>query len=128
MAWDRRREQYHIIVMPLHKTTPLNAQSAALEASRVISTHACTIYGITVFNGHTESLFIQVFDATTVPAEGTLVNADLWKVQPNQVAMIDYGDQGKRFTVGAVVLLSSTGSTKTIAGNVGLFFARYRNT
>ena len=114
--------------MPLYKTTPLNVASPSLEASRVISTQDCTVYGITVFNNHTESLFVQVFDATTVPAEGALVNADIWKVQPNQVGMIDYGDQGKRFSVGAVVLLSSTGATKTIAGNVGLFFARYRNT
>lgn len=104
---------------------PSNNPSTALEASRIVKAGPCILYSITVVNTSASDLYLQLFDKTTVPADGVLVDSDIWIIPAGGLGGLEYESRGRSFHTGCVAVLSSTMSTKTIAGSVGLFFPRY---
>lgn len=109
---------------PGHETLePLNNASPRLEASRVVKSGPGKLYGLTVTNTNMAAQFVQVFDASTVPADGAV---------PLFAKSVPAGDAvgiqwlpGRTFLVGIVVCNSSTQGDKTIGAADCLFDAQF---
>ncbi len=112
--------------MPLPIGSLFNNASTALEASRVIVAGPAVLHSITVLNTSASNLYLQLFDAASLPNEGAFVSGDIVPINAGQISGFDYGELGKGFANGIVAVLSSTAGTKTIAGAVGQFYPRYR--
>lgn len=103
--------------------TPLNNASPRLEASRVIKTGPGRLFGITVTSTRVSAQFFQVFDASSLPADGAV---------PLISKSIPAGDAvgfswlpARTFLVGIVVCNSSTQGTKTIGVADCIFDAQF---
>ena len=96
-------------------------KSTAAEASFVKAT-ARKVYSVSVTNVSGADAFLQVFDSATVPAD-TAVPMVSVPVANGQVQFYDV-PAGLPLSNGLAARLSSTQSTKTLAGN-GLFVAAY---
>lgn len=95
------------------KGGPDNSTSTAYEASRVVKATKGTVFGVTGYNSKTSAQFIQLHDATAVPAD-TAVPKVTFTVPASSNFTIDFGKYGRRFTTGIVICNSSTGPTKTL--------------
>lgn len=102
---------------------PLNSTSRALEASRVIKSGTGLLYGFTVTNTKNATQFVQVFDASTVPADNAI---------PLFSKLLPAGDAtgfawipARVFLVGIVVCNSSTVDKKTIGSADCLFDVQF---
>ena len=93
---------------------PLNSTSQALENSRRVKAGAGTLLSITGFNNKAAAQFIQVFDASDVPADGAIPVIVLTVATVANFSLI-YSVAGRAFRTGIVVCNSSTLVTKTIA-------------
>lgn len=91
-----------------------NATSTAYEASRVIKAGVGRLYQITGYNSKTSSQFIQLHNATSLPAD-TAVPVITFTVAPQSNFSLDFAMRGRYFSTGIVICNSSTGATKTIA-------------
>lgn len=103
---------------------PLNSTSLALENSRVIKSGAGTLYGIGGMSNKASSQFVQVFDATTVPADGA-IPVLVFPVGATSAISLFFGDVGRFFQQGIVVCNSSTAATKTIGAADCWFDCQY---
>lgn len=106
--------------------TSTRANSTALEASRVIKPSAGQLYSVQIYNGGTSAFYVQLFDSTTVPADGTAPVSPPLKVMPDTTVAMDVPVIGMNFTTGIAVAASSTPTTKTVTGAVAYFSASYR--
>ena len=102
---------------------PLNIHSNAYEASRIVKSGTGILYGFTVYNSKTSSQFIQVFDATTLPADGA-IPAALFTVATAANLGVNW-IPGRTFQNGIVICNSSTGPTKTLGSADCWFDAQY---
>jgi hypothetical protein len=102
---------------------PLNSPSRAVENSRVIKTGRGILYGITVTNTKASAQFVQVFDASAVPADGAVPLFS--KSVPAGDAVGIQWLPGRIFLVGLVVCNSSTSATKTLASADCLFDVQF---
>jgi len=91
---------------------PLNTSSPALQASRVVKTGPGILYGITVTNTLAGTQYVQIFDASTLPADGAVPL--LSKQLPASDAVGFSWLPGRTFLVGIIVCNSSTIGSKTI--------------
>lgn len=107
------------------QATKTNASSSALEASRVVKASAGTLFRLTAFNNNAATRYLQVFDATSAPAEGTVPSIPPVEVLAGKTVMVEYTGDGRSFSTGITVLNSSTAATKTIGGSDFLFDAQY---
>lgn len=112
-------------VVTVQGFNPTNADSTALEASRVIKASAGKLYTLMVFNSSTSAQYVLIFNSTTVPADGTAPTIMPIYVPPNSNASLDYGINGRSFSTGIAVCNSSTSSTKTIGSANCWFSATY---
>lgn len=94
--------------------------TGAVEASRVIKASAGTLMSLVGYNAKTSAQFIQIFNSTTVPANGT-VPIYVFTVPASSNFSIDVPVTGMPFTTGIAVSNSSTLATKTI-GSADCFF------
>lgn len=107
----------------LQSAAPLtNIHSPALEASHVLSATPCKVRSVKAINTGAAPLYLMLFDAAALPANGTApsrvpipiaagdVNGDTW-------------EGSTAFATGCVAALSSTVATLTVAGAVGWFDA-----
>tara|TARA_Y100000310_G_scaffold140332_2_gene139715 strand:+ start:11448 stop:13253 length:1806 start_codon:yes stop_codon:yes gene_type:complete len=102
---------------------PSNINTSAAATSLVIKASAGTIYEIRGHNDNAAAQYIQVHDASSLPAD-TAVPEDSFIVAANSNFSISY-PQGKSCATGIVVTNSSTLATKTIGGADCWFSAEY---
>ena len=89
---------------------------AALVASDVIVNDGPgRLFNLTVTTQSASDQYIMLFDATAVPANGTVAVA-AFKVPAGSTARIDFGLRGKAFRNGICWSNSSTLPTKTTGG------------
>lgn len=85
--------------------------SAALENSRIISTTACVLYGVTGWSGDAATVYAMVFDSATVPANGnppTPWADDVIQFTAPGTFSLSIPPVGRYYKNGCVVLISST--------------------
>lgn len=89
-----------------------SVSSAALEVGHILNAAACSLFGFQV-NTTTVSGWVMLFDAATVPADGTVAPKKWWQLGPNQTLGVEFLP-ALAMTTGAVVAFSTTGPfTKT---------------
>ena len=103
---------------------PDNKTPVAYVASLVIKANPGYLHGLTGYNSKTSTQFIQLHDATSLPAESS-VPVVVFTVPASSSFSLDYGDEGRYFEVGIVICNSSTGPTKTIGSADCWFDAQY---
>ena len=98
---------------------PLNFNVGA-KVTSIIVPGRIVAYGFTAYNTKASSQFIQVFDANTLPAEGS-VPLFSWALAANSGVGFGWQPNGRQFQTGLVLCNSSTDATKTI-GSADCFF------
>lgn len=104
---------------------PTNSTQAAAATSKVIKATPGTLYNLSGYNAKGSAQFIQLHDATSLPAD-TAVPVYSFTVATVGNFNIDFGTYGMAFATGIVVCNSSTVATKTIGSADCSFFARYK--
>ena len=99
--------------------------SAAYEASRVGKSAHGVLFGLSGYNSNAAAQFIQVHDASSVPANG-VPPVVVITVPASSNFSIDFGIFGLPCFVGIVVCNSTTGPTKTIGAADCYFTVRMR--
>ena len=98
---------------------PLNNNSIVYENSRVVKTGPALLFGFTVYSSLGSAQFIQLFDATMLPADGT---APVWVITIAATSDREFNwIPARKFGAGIVVCNSTTGPTKTL-GAANCFF------
>lgn len=90
-----------------------NSTTTAYAANLVVSTVGVTVYGLSGYNSKGSAQFIQIHDASSLPAD-TAIPSFLMTVGASSNFSHSFGDKGMQFQSGCVVCNSSTGPTKTI--------------
>jgi hypothetical protein len=113
------------LVFPqLPQQFPRNSFSNALENSHVVTAGEGRLYGFTVSSTRASGQFIQVFDASVLPADGAipLLSIDIATVTAKGVS---WGITGRWFYRGIILCNSTTQGSKTIGAADCLFDAQY---
>lgn len=98
--------------------------SAAYETSHVVKASPGVLYGLAGYNSLASAQFVQIHDATALPAD-TAVPAFILTVGASSNFSVDFGVYGRTFVNGIVVCNSTTGPTKTIGAANCWFDVRY---
>jgi hypothetical protein len=102
----------------------MNSSSVAYEASRVVKNTPGVLFGLTGYNSKASAQFIQLHDASLLPAEAAVPVAT-FTVAATSNFSLDFGLKGRKFDKGIVLVNSSTGPTKTIGSADCWFDAQY---
>lgn len=101
-----------------------NTTTTAYASSLTIASVPSVLYMLTGYNSKTSPQFIQIHDATSVPADGSVPKITFY-VPAQANFSYDFGTYGRFFTTGIVVCNSSTGQTKTIGSTDCWFDAQW---
>jgi hypothetical protein len=103
---------------------PRNASTPALAASLVAFVGQGRLMGITVSNTKGSSQFIQVFDASSLPADAAvpIISIDIATVVAKAIA---FDPGGRWMSRGCIVCNSSTQGSKTIGSADCLIDVQY---
>lgn len=126
LAVDAAGAAFSHAALPLvsSSTSPLNSTSVTLETSRVIKTAPGVLLGITGYNNSVAEQFIQLHNATSLPAD-TAIPVIVIVVPAKTNFSLDLGVYGRYFSTGIVACNSSTAATKTIGSADCWFDAQY---
>ena len=102
---------------------PLNASSIALAASLSVKSGAGYLCGFTVYNSKSSAQFIQVFDARSLPANGS-IPATVFTVAQTANLPVQW-IPWRTFQNGCFLVNSSTAATLTIGSADCFFDAQY---
>lgn len=108
----------YVKVMPVGigvGAAPVFVVTAAKAASKVISATPGILYSVTAVNTTANDVYLQLFDAAALPANGT-VPKDVAAIPAGWSGGIDYGSLGTEFSIGIVAAISSTIDSLTIGG------------
>lgn len=103
---------------------PANAASPVLAASILAFTGQGRLVGFTITNTNASAQFVQMFNATSLPAD-TTVPLLAASVPGAGTLSLNWGPDGRWFTRGLVLCNSSTQGTKTIGAADCLFDVQY---
>jgi hypothetical protein len=103
---------------------PSSSTSTAYEASRVVKATPGTLLGFSGYNSNASTQFIQVHDATALPANGVAPKI-LLSAAGSSPFSFDLGTYGRAFANGIVICNSSTGPTKAIGAADCWFDVQY---
>lgn len=107
-----------------------NARSTAYEASHLVAPASaaaaapCVVYGLQGYNSKASAQFIQLHEATTLPADAA-VPVCIFIVAASSNFSLDFGVYGRKFDTGCVICNSSTGPAKTIGSADCWFDVQY---
>lgn len=102
---------------------PLNACSPRLENSRVVKTGPGYLFGFTVTNTLASAQYVQIFDATTLPADGAVPILAKSLTASDATGFLWY--LPRTFLVGLVICNSTTQGTKTLGSANCLFDVQF---
>ena len=95
--------------------TPDVYDSAAVEDSAVPKGSPGNLYGMSGYNNSGSTVYIQIHNATSLPAASTAVGTGIIvKVLANTHWAWDAGRHGTELSVGIVIAASSTATTLTV--------------
>jgi hypothetical protein len=97
-----------------------NSTSIVYEASRLVCGQPCRLFGFTGYNSKASAQFIQVLDASIIPATGA-VPVITFTVPATSNFSWDDNPNGRLMAKGIIVVNSSTGPTYT-AGSADCWF------
>ncbi len=123
-------ELEHVLAGERGYLLPLNVSSVAYVASLAVKAGEGVCYGLSGYNSKATAQFVQVHDATTLPADGAIPVTILYVPGLSNFS-VDYGGavavplRGRVFRQGIVVCNSSTGPTKTIGSADCWFDVQY---
>lgn len=101
-----------------------NATSTAYEASHVVKASPGRVYRIDVYSSLGSAQWIQLYNSTTLPANG-VAPAAIIKIATIASVTWDFGPYGRYFSTGIVIGNSTTGPTKTIGAADTWFDVQY---
>lgn len=112
----------YVLAAPPSGSTNATTRSAstALEASRVIKASSGRLQCITATTNRTSDQYLQIFNSTTVPADGT-APVYVYKLPADSTIVIDVSPIGVYFSTGISISNSTTLATKTI-GSADCYF------
>ncbi len=87
--------------------------SVALEKSHVVSPTPCVLRSLRAINTSGSTVYLMVFDTTSLPADGAVPNRAPVPITTNNINGADW-PAGTSLSVGCVVVLSSTVATLTL--------------
>lgn len=96
-----------------------------LSAGTVVSDKRCVLYGISILNTNAAARWLQLFNASALPAD-TAVPVMSIPVEAGGFVNVDFGVYGKGFPNGLCWCTSSTAATKTIGAADALVEARFK--
>lgn len=99
--------------------------AAAAASNQVVKASAGQLYALTAYNGSGATRYLHVFNAASLPADGTVPTLAPVQIPDGATGSIDFGALGRPFSTGIVAAFSSTADTLTAASG-GIFDAVYR--
>lgn len=94
-------------------STRRNATTVAYAASLVVKASDGVLYGLTGFNSLASAQWIQLHDATSLPANGAVPVVILTAATIANFSL-DFGVYGRKFQTGILICNSTTGPTLTV--------------
>lgn len=102
---------------------PLVYYSARLEKSAQVKSGPGIMYSVTLTNTNAAARFLQVFDATTLPADGVLPLFS--RSIPTADSLTLTWTTGVTFEQGIIVCNSTTAASKTLGAADSIFFVTF---
>lgn len=99
---------------------PVNYTSPAAEVSALVSAGGGRLCGFSVYNGNAATRFLQFFDATVLPANGTVPTL-VYPVQAGATFWLEYL-RPRVFQRGIYVAKSTTATTLTVGSGADQLF------
>lgn len=103
---------------------PVSVSSVALAKALTVKSGAGLLFGFTLFSSNVAAQFIQLHDATAVPANGAVPVA-VFTVATVANLGVSYMPCGRLFREGIIIVNSTTSSTLTIGAADCFFDAQY---
>lgn len=99
--------------------TVSNVTTTALQSSLIVKASAGRLMGVNGYNANTSSVFMQLHDSATVPAD-TVVPVVSFTVPATSNFSLDYGLRGRNFANG-IILVTSTSQAVKVLGAANTF-------
>jgi hypothetical protein len=124
LAVDAAGAMFNAVVPEANSAWACSNYAALAATSGVIKNGPGKLYGVTVTNDNAAARYIQFFNLTAVPANGTAPLFTI-KLGIGAVIQLDFSMMGKYFSAGICWATSTTGATLTLGAADAYVEARY---